>query len=327
MVKYLITGGSIHFRLILKQIRISLLALTLMFFSCTSNTDDENEVIDKLVTITIEKDTFNIKNDFIGSNESCNALYVIAKYQDSKNGDLIIEFRLTKKGAIQNISFVDFRKGNIQYESADFNPLGLISITNFVYDANKKYLHFEFDGDLIKEDSNYDSLEKHNERKHIKGEVTIKNVKETNCESAISDLSFHTESLNFLTNTPNATHDTGLTINPYEFRFYSDNGFRILIKSSTDLWNLQKGTYNFTEKSIENRVDFEKYVGIFRATQLLWVREIDWKKYQTSGNYTIHEHIYVNGMKITKGEINLQVLDNGTLKYQIKNAKFDLIGF
>ena len=115
--------------------------------------------------------------------------------------------------------------------------------------------------------------------------------------------------------------------NPYQLYFYSDNGFRTIFKSKTDLWNLEKGTYTFDQNNIENRIDFEQYIGIFRATQLLWIRDVDWKKHQTTGNYKITEHLLINGVKVTKGEFNLQVFDAGILKHNITNAKFEVAGF
>lgn len=118
-----------------------------------------------------------------------------------------------------------------------------------------------------------------------------------------------------------------MKINPYQFYFYSDNGYRTIFKSQIDLWNLKKGIYNFDQNSIENKIDFEQYIGNARATQLLWIRDVDWKKHQTSGSFTILEHIIINGEKVTKGEMNLQVYDNGVLVYSILNGIFETSSF
>jgi hypothetical protein len=109
--------------------------------------------------------------------------------------------------------------------------------------------------------------------------------------------------------------------------FYTDNGFRALIKSKIKLPNLAAGTYKFDQNTVENRIDFDQYVGIFRATQLLWVRDIDWKKYQTAGSYTILEHTTINEEKVTRGEMNLQVYDKGALIHNITNGKFVVTDF
>jgi len=36
------------------------------------------------------------------------------------------------------------------------------------------------------------------------------------------------------------SYDTGLKTNPYQYYFYSDNGYRTIIKSKVDLWNFKK---------------------------------------------------------------------------------------
>jgi len=202
-----------------------------------------------------------------------------------------------------------------------------MKITNFEYDEAKKYVHFEFNGELIRVESDYNSLDKNQPKKHIIGTFTGVNLRTIECNTFISNLDFETSFFKFISNSPFASCDSGLKKNPYQYCFYSDNGYRTIFKSKVDLWNLEKGTYNFDQNSIEDRIDFEQYIGIFRATQLLWIREIDWKKHQTIGSYTIVEHVIINGQKVTKGEFNLQVYDNGVLIHNISNGKFEVVGF
>jgi hypothetical protein len=298
-----------------------------LLYSCDDNDNLKPRVVEKSLELKIENKNYKVENESIGFSENCNELFIRVQYYNSKNGNFTIEFNLTKKGIIKNIRLVDFSVNNDLFESADFNPTETLSISNFKYDEIKKNLYFEFKGELIKVDSNYSALDKNQERKQIEGNLTINNITNTICTDVNSELNFKTFNLNFSTNLLFASYDTSLTTNPYQFYFYSDNGYRIIIKSKIDLWNIAKGTYSFGLSSIEDRIDIEKYIGNVRATQLLWIREIDWKKYQASGNYTILEHQIINGKKVTKGEFNLQVFDNGILKYNITNAKFEVIGF
>ena len=90
---------------------------------------------------------------------------------------------------------------------------------------------------------------------------------------------------------------------------------------------MDKGTYTFDQNTLENRIDFEQYIGIFRATQLLGIRPQDWKKFQTSGSYTIKEHVIINGVKVTRGELDLQVYDNGQLLHAVTKGTFEVTGF
>jgi len=58
-----------------------------------------------------------------------------------------------------------------------------------------------------------------------------------------------------------------------------------------------------------------------------YYREIDWEKHKTRGSYTIVEHVIINGQKVTRGEMNMQVYDNGVLIHNITNGKFEVPGF
>lgn len=306
--------------------KITILIFFFTFFLSCSKDETPSDTISKSIDITIENQNLKITNSSISSNESCNEIFVSCKYESPTDNGFRIQFELKKNGALKNITLIDYRNGNAQFESADFNPTGLMAISNFSYDETKKYLHFDFKGKLLEQSYN-NELDVDKKRKQIEGTITIKDVKNTKCTSFISDLRIKESNLFFLTNNTIARLDLDAKINPYQFSFYSDNGYRTIFKSKDDLWNLEKGTYIFDQNSIENKIDFDEYIGNFRATQLLFLRDSDWKKYQTAGSYTILEHQIINGLKVTKGEFNLQVFDNSLLVHTITNAKFEVVGF
>lgn len=75
-------------------------------------------------------------------------------------------------------------------------------------------------------------------------------------------------------------------------------------------------------------MDLEQYIGVFRSTHMGgYYREIDWEKHQTRGSYTIVEYVVINRQKVTRGEMNMQVYDNGVLIHNITNGKFEVPGF
>ena len=306
-------------------INVASLLLFLVLFSCDKD-DIKTEAINKSLDITIDNENLKVTNSSISSNESCNGVFASCRYDSSNTLGFRIEFRLNKNGALRNITLFDYRNKNMHFETADFNPKGLMTITNFEYDETKNYLHFNFKGELL-EQSYSDELDVDKKRKHIEGTITIQDVRNTECTSFISDLNFETNNLKFSTNLPYSSFDSSLKTNPCQFFFYSENGYRTIFKSKKDLWDLDIGTYTFDQNSIENRIDLEQYIGIFRATQLLWIRPIDWKKFQTAGSYIIKEHVIINGLKVTRGEINMQVFDNGVLLHTINNGTFEVTGF
>jgi len=309
-----------------------ILQITLLLFlgisiSCEKD-EVANKVIEQSIDLQIENEKFKIVNESFVINENCNTIFVSLIYDKGINEPhFIFELSITKKGILRKVSYTRFGESTSPFDTPDFNLKELFTVGSFVYDESSKNLSFNFSGELVKVETNIPLLDVPQKRKKINGKIMSNKVKATICTSFISDLHFETNNLTFATNYNAGSHDPSLPVNQYNFRFYSDNGYRTIIKSKVDLWNLEKGTYNFDQSSAENRIDFEQYIGIFRATQLLWIRDIDWKKFETSGSYTIKEHVIINGQKVTKGEFNLQIFDNGTLKHNITNAKFEVIGF
>jgi len=296
-------------------------------FSC-NNDETIDKLIEQSIDLQVENEKFRIENESFVANENCNTIFVSFIYDRGKDlPHFMFEFVLSKKGIIKKISYTRFGESSKSFDTADFNPNGLISIKNFEYDESKKYLHFEFSGELIKVESNFASLDEPQKRKSISGQVTVNKLVSDECFAFLNELSFETDAFKFNTFRTLARYTPSLKTNPYEFIFNSDNGYRVVFKSKDDLWNLDKGTYTFDQNTIENRIDLVQYIGIFRATQLYYVRSQDWKNFQTSGSYTLNEHSIINGEKVTKGEINLRVYDNGGLLYTINNGKFEVIGF
>lgn len=308
------------------SLRILVSIFSLLFFSCDKD-DIQKEEITSSFEIKIDNDQFKFTNGSVGAIENCERISVGVQSDKSAKENFTIVINLLKNGGIGNVQLFDYRFNNNPYETPDFKTDGLLTISNFEYDEAKKYLHFEYEGELLKVETDFNSLDKNQPRKKIKGVVTINNIKSVKCNTFISQLNFKTNTLKFVTNRHLASYDSGLKLNPYQFFFYSDNGYRTIFRSNKDLWILDKGTYAFDQNTLENRIDFEQYTGIFRATQLLWIRPQDWKKFQTSGSYTITEHVIINGTKVTKGQMNLQVYDNGLLIYNISNGTFEVTGF
>jgi len=318
----IISRGSCFERFLIKT---SLLILFIFLFACNKE-EIEIPTITKSIKIRIDNENLNITNSLISSNESCDALFVSCRYYRNDDKGFYIEFWLNKKGNLKSIRIYDYRNKSYVFETPNFNPKGLMSISNFNYDEASNYLHFDFNGDLIQETFSGE-LNVEKARKHIEGVVEIKDVRKTKCESYSSNLNFVSNDLNFSSIIPVGSFDSKLKINPYQFYYYSNNGYRVTLKSANDLWSLKKGTYSFEKNAIENRIDLEKYIGIYRFTQLGLSEENDWKKFETSGSYTIKEHVIINGQKVTKGEFNMQVYDNGALLHTINNGNFEVTGF
>lgn len=306
--------------------KIFLLLVFGLFISCSnSNEDVINPEVTQTLSVYIGNEKFNIASDKIFINENCDLIFITIYYNTLSDLGFRIDFELYKSGVINKINLVDYRNSSNTYSTADFNANETFQISNFIYDSTTNYLHFDFEGDLIAINNNYSTIDNSSERKFLKGQIDSNKIIETNCTEYFSDLNFNATNLTFHSNLKYSSQSQNAVTNPFTYYFYSDNGFKIVFKNSAKQFDLPINQYDFDENTIENRVDFEKYIGNIRATQVLFIRPIDWKNYQTSGNYKILEHTIVNGKNATKGELNLNVYDNGNLLYEIKDAPFEIV--
>lgn len=298
------------------------------FFIASCNDDAVEPATDRLFTIQLGDKNYKGVNNSVAAIKDCERLSIAYSY-DKPDGHFAINFSILKNGALDKITLTDLKlKGYNTFDTPDFNPVALLKITNFKYDEATNYVHFEYSGELINVRSDFYDTDKISSRIYIQGEVTIKDLTDYECKTFLPTAKFETPNLTFTGTRANATYDPSLSSNPYIHRLYSNNGYRMFFKLKDDFWSLEKGkTYNFDQNTVENRIDLEQYIGIFRATQVLWIRAQDWKKFETSGSYTIKEHVIINGQKVTKGEMNLQVYDNGVLIHTITNGKFEITGF
>ena len=61
----------------------------------------------------------------------------------------------------------DYRFGNNLYETPDFKTNKLFTISNFKYNEVKKYLYFEYEGELAEVETDFNSLDKIQPRKKM----------------------------------------------------------------------------------------------------------------------------------------------------------------
>jgi hypothetical protein len=177
-------------------IKVASIVLLLSICSCEREEVLKEEVVNSL-NIKIDNEQLNLINSRIGSNESCESLFFSCSYQNNKNPGFRIEFSLLKNGTLKNITLFDYRNQNAHFESADFNPKDLMTISNFNYYETKKYLHFDFKGYLL-EQSYYDELDIDKKRKYIEGSVTSNNVRTTGCPYTFTKMNFEGADLSFL---------------------------------------------------------------------------------------------------------------------------------
>lgn len=246
--------------------------------------NEEEFVTAPVNLITLDNKSYNVTEKGICGNTNCNSIFAFIDYSSTDDLGFRVSFHLNKRGEITNIRLTT-DKSSVIYESADFNPSFILKITNFVYKPESNFITFDFEGDLVKVNFNESDADNIHSTKYIKGKFTTNKLGKSDCSNVENDLNFAVPTLKFGTVKWYKTASTGANVKiPFQTRFFSDNGFEITFQNDIDLWNVPLGLYNFNESSTQNRVEFKKYIGNIRATQLLWIRPIDWKIYQTSGN-------------------------------------------
>ena len=301
--------------------------LLVIFFTSSCNNNNEEVVSDPLNLITIGDKTYGVTlNDTYG-NTNCAFVYANMDYAEANGGGFRLNFKLTNKGAIQNIKLT-YGKDLIYYESADFDSSTTFKISDFIYSPERNIVSFDFEGDLFKVNFHEDEIDNMHVSKYIKGKFSSSNIKDLTCQIVPNNLAFSTDKLNFSTVESLQTVTNRNSASPvFETLLLSANGVQINFISDKDLWDKSEDLYNFSVNDVQNKVTFKKFIGKPRATQIRFLRLVDWKNFQTEGTYRITSKTIENGRKVIKGLLNMSVLENGTLIHNIINAPFKINAF
>lgn len=298
--------------------------LLIIFFTSSCENNNEEVVSDPLNLITIDDKTYGVTLNGIYGNTNCAFVYANMDYAEANGGGFRLNFKLTNKGAIQNIKLT-YGKDLIYYESADFDSSTIFKISNFIYSPGRNIVSFDFEGDLFKVNFHEDEIDNVHVRKYIKGKFSSSNIKDLTCQIIPNSLAFSTDKLNFsaVQSLQTVTNRSGASL-VFETLLFSENGVQINFISDKDLWDKSEGFHSFSVNDFQNKVTFKKFIGKPRATQIRFLRLVDWKNFQTDGDYRITSKTIQNGEKVILGTLNMRVLDNGMLIHNIQNAPFKI---
>ncbi|WP_338793241.1 hypothetical protein [Bernardetia sp. MNP-M8] len=293
-----------------------LIALSFLFISC--NDELKDTIIENQLDINIDGTEYQSINEDIGGNENCDKLYITAFYSDKDKIDFRIRFEISKEGNLLNVWYAE-PKNNLfkTFITPNFNPLSTFSISNFYYDFTTGEVRFDFDGTLYHE---YDS----DNSMAIFGKIKIKSLKSIECSTYKKGLSYTSNQLNLFSFYTSATKYEDKT---QIHRFLSNNGFRIYLHLSKDLWLYPLGEINFDENAQIDKVEFKEIIGIVVTDQVGLVKETQWKNFETSGAIIIEAKYTEKGKKMIRGKINLLVKDNGQVIYNLNGIDFKTNSF
>lgn len=301
------------------KIKTLLVLIITILYGCSNNEDSVQGVLNtNSIDVKVENTSYKINKEDVGGNENCNSIFISSSYKINNNIKFLLNFSLLKNGELSDVRFDEFditSGGSVakNFFTPEFNPIATMEIKNFIYNPNENYVYFEFEG-TVHEENNVVN------KRQLSGTVEVKNLKKVNCtaenykiEYLNNEMKFNTIDYFRLKNSlsTNQTHT-----------YFSNNGFKLNIKSVDDFWNLPLSTINFNEIASNNKVEFLQYIGPLVSSQAVILNPQDWKIFETRGNFTIEEKIIENGFKTIKGTINMEVLYQGNLIYTINNMNY-----
>lgn len=307
----------------LKMRKILSIILVIIFLNCSNDDVKEN-----LPATEIEEN--NIELSINGTEISENILnpraYLcdekLTLFFESKKNKVrseLFSMVLSKEGKLKYASFVD-KTGNVDqhYRTADFIPSSTLNIETFEFVENE-VLKIKFSGTLLEEIYNYLQGFKTIE---ISGQIEIKEFGKSYCNS-YNDFIKLSNDIYF--------DDISILSQGYsddrivEYTSNSLNGFNISFENFTKfIKDMPIGTYNFNPNSIEEKIEFRKYIGIPKSfANHIYLRN-DWIVYETSGSFTIDEKVMVNNEMVIKGKLNFNAAHNGIIEHTFVNAAYEL---
>ena len=208
------------------------IAVTLLLIaSCSSN---EDAVINEVsrANLTVDNNFANVPENGINGNSNCNLIYLELSGNATNNiKGYKLNFQISKSGDLERVKYYEYNNplGTITlFLTPNFNILSKFKIENFKYDETAGRLEFDFAGTVFQD-------ENINNNRKIAGKVKVLNFKTTECSIGRS---FLTHSSNELDLHSFTTVLTKFNFNTNQIhRFYLNNGYKIYMKFSSDLWN------------------------------------------------------------------------------------------
>ena len=283
--------------------------------SCSSSNEGNERTEESRAEVNINGITSTVESNGISGNENCNTIFL--ELSANATGQLQgyrLRFEIAKNGALQRVSYREFNNsGSSLFLTPNFNPVSSFTLTNFIYNAALGYLEFDFNGTLFLEGNS-------TVNKTLSGHVKVKNFTSAPCQIGLKGLTYDSNELRLHSF---AYIVTTFNLNSNQIhKFYSNNGYKMYINLSSDLWNFSSNEIHFGDNDSNDNVDFYAYIGPLLADQLQQVNPSDWKKYTTSGTLFIDNKYIENGDKMISGRINLTVKENGSIIYMLNGVAF-----
>lgn len=257
----------------MKKIIFALILST--FFSCSEDeTNIAYDVPTSYFEILINDESYRSPDVEIITNENCGYLLANATNRFDAHTSFRLEFEFTVIGEIKKILLFEYSSVNNVFKTVDFQPAETFQLSNFMYDKSQHTLSFDYEGYLYE----HDNPEK---KKYIKGRFLDENTFYRECSYFPPHLSVTGESVNF-----NSVNWTTIKYpDHYEYQFFTENGYMLMVTSLSDLSEYEEGSYTFNTSS-DLRISLHKYIGPLTASSS-FLRNYEWLHYDCEGTINL----------------------------------------
>jgi hypothetical protein len=159
-----------------------------------------------------------------------------------------------------------------------------------------------------------------NETITIEGNVEIKKFIDSQCNTFVNYMTLNNNIKLSDISRINQNNQQNLIV---RYEGTSLNGYNIILKNlNQNLMEMPLGTYSFSNNSINEKIEFRKFIGIPKSFSTTTLIPTDWTLYETQGSFTITEKTIINGFQVVKLKLNFTATKNGTVEYIFTNSDF-----
>ncbi|MDR2206668.1 MAG: hypothetical protein LBE36_11015 [Flavobacteriaceae bacterium] len=298
---------------------IIILTAFLFAFSCSDDRETEPYDPSSVNTFEFYIDGEKVENPvyYVSANYlPCdNDIYLRVSLNKTQSSSwAIIELTITKYGKVK---YFKMWRGLDTHYTPYYNPNDYVKIKNLQLDPQSPYLKFSFEGSIFEQ-----STDKPME---ISGNFEIKFFYDSYCDAVYNQFIDLNNDIRYINGDIIKTTTTvqGQIIN-VKYEANEPDGWQFVLNGlKKKIYDMDLGTYDFDFSRENEFIEFNEYIGPPKSI-FSTVLPTDWLKYDTSGSFTISKHELIDGHKVTKGTINLNAYENGTLIKSFENAPFEL---
>jgi hypothetical protein len=307
---------------IVQKHKFLLLLAFISLLSCESDDSINVPEVKNVMDITVDGVSYRGINESVGGNENCDVLFISSWFSILNKLDGKISIDISKDGKLIGIVYNEFNfaPSAVQFQQTYWppngNPTATFEVSDFSYNPETGALQLSFAGTLFLE-SNNDTT------RTIAGTIKIESFQTIECGASLTGLNYESDNFDLFSNTGFFRKFSDQT---QWHRYVSNNGYRVEMLLSDDLWNYDLGEIPFDEEDALDRVNLKRLTGLVVANPSSTIPE-ELKTFETSGIIVIENKYMDRNIKMISGKIFMTAKDNGQLVHTLNGITFTARSF